>query len=666
MCFITNNDNLQKRMKFKEVKKIIAVAMAVSTFAPSAVYAAEPIIPPEAQETIVGHAETTNEMAHTENDVAENAQESTEFIPESAPEYVPDSETPEIPEVEGPEEPNSTPEGPEIPETPEVPEIPEVPETPEVSEPEIPDAPPATNPDITEEIIPEDNSSTEEIEEIPETPSSESTTIENATTESTSSVLPTTPSFIGFYKKPHRFYTVARRYAFAKVDTVIKEEMKEDSRTVATLADEGVCFLLKEEGDWYFVESGTVRGFLPKSAVVTGAQANHFIKEYRKIPGYTDNIESVAPVAQELIPSDENEAYFYTMGTTKQTIVDKVYTLSTASVLNVREGKGTDNRIIGELPQNTLCYILADINEDWVYIEADDVRGFASKKYLRIGEDVNQEVVEQGEEAYAKAIPKVNPEENKAFYYTHTSIKTDASTSKLREEIVEYASQFIGNPYVWGGTDPVKGADCSGFVQTIYRTYGVELPRVAADQAYAGEQIPVSEAQPGDLIFYKNNSGYIHHVVMYAGDGKTVEAKGRAYGIVSDDVSTTACWAVRLLDDETEEIASSSDIHEVNATEDMYGESLGEFHITYYCACEKCCDVETGLTATGTQVAEGRTIAVDPSVIPYGTQVIIGGHVFTAEDCGGAIKKNRIDIYVNSHERALDLGRDKMEVFLIK
>ena len=83
----------------------------------------------------------------------------------------------------------------------------------------------------------------------------------------------------------------------------------------------------------------------------------------------------------------------------------------------------------------------------------------------------------------------------------------------------------------------------------------------------------------------------------------------------------------------------SGDIAEVNAEPAMYGENLGEFRLTYYCSCEICCDVETGITATGTPVIEGRTIAVDPSVIPYGTQVIINGHIFTAEDCGGASRE---------------------------
>lgn len=91
--------------------------------------------------------------------------------------------------------------------------------------------------------------------------------------------------------------------------------------------------------------------------------------------------------------------------------------------------------------------------------------------------------------------------------------------------------------------------------------------------------------------------------------------------------------------------------------------SLGEFVISYYCSCEKCCNKSDGITATGTQATEGRTIAVDPSVIPYGTMVVIDGHTYIAEDCGGAIKGNRIDIYMDSHEEALKAGVKTAEVF---
>ena len=86
-------------------------------------------------------------------------------------------------------------------------------------------------------------------------------------------------------------------------------------------------------------------------------------------------------------------------------------------------------------------------------------------------------------------------------------------------------------------------------------------------------------------------------------------------------------WATRILEDN--EAVVDGGIGEVNATTDMYGTCLGNFKITYYCACEKCCNKADGITATGSRVAEGRTIAVDPSVIPYGTKVIIGGAVIT-------------------------------------
>lgn len=97
--------------------------------------------------------------------------------------------------------------------------------------------------------------------------------------------------------------------------------------------------------------------------------------------------------------------------------------------------------------------------------------------------------------------------------------------------------------------------------------------------------------------------------------------------------------------------------------------SLGEFKLTAYCACEKCCgkapsDPYYGITAYGYQTTAGRTIAVDPNVIPIGSEVIINGHTYVAEDIGGAIKENRIDIYFNTHQEALEFGVQYAEVFI--
>ena len=96
--------------------------------------------------------------------------------------------------------------------------------------------------------------------------------------------------------------------------------------------------------------------------------------------------------------------------------------------------------------------------------------------------------------------------------------------------------------------------------------------------------------------------------------------------------------------------------------------NLGMFTLTAYCPCYQCCGKwsEFGLTATGTVPAQGRTIAVDPDVIPYGTQVIINGNTYVAEDCGGAIQGNKIDIFFNNHDDALIFGIQTAEVKIIK
>lgn len=114
---------------------------------------------------------------------------------------------------------------------------------------------------------------------------------------------------------------------------------------------------------------------------------------------------------------------------------------------------------------------------------------------------------------------------------------------------------------------------------------------------------------------------------------------------------------------------------EVEIAEEPELISLGEFKVSYYCSCEACTGEwamnrpideegnERVKTASGAVAEAGKTIAVDPDVIPYGTEVIINGHTYTAQDCGGAIKGNRIDIYCDSHEEALQNGLDYYEVF---
>ena len=105
-----------------------------------------------------------------------------------------------------------------------------------------------------------------------------------------------------------------------------------------------------------------------------------------------------------------------------------------------------------------------------------------------------------------------------------------------------------------------------------------------------------------------------------------------------------------------------------SATLDI-GESLGEFKLTAYCPCVTCCGKSDGITATGTTATEDRTIAVDPSVIPYGSTVTLyyedgTVHTYTAEDCGGAIRENRIDVFFNSHEAARAFGVQSAMVYV--
>ncbi|RGD65088.1 peptidoglycan endopeptidase [Lachnospiraceae bacterium OF09-6] len=127
---------------------------------------------------------------------------------------------------------------------------------------------------------------------------------------------------------------------------------------------------------------------------------------------------------------------------------------------------------------------------------------------------------------------------------TDTTIDSSASDSSLGQQIADYAVQFVGNPYVYGGTSLTNGTDCSGFTMSVMANFGIGLARTAADQSYGGTSVAISDIQPGDLLFYSDGSG-ISHVALYIGGGQIVHAATESQGIIISNYNydTPVCAA---------------------------------------------------------------------------------------------------------------------------
>lgn len=189
--------------------------------------------------------------------------------------------------------------------------------------------------------------------------------------------------------------------------------------------------------------------------------------------------------------------------------------------LNVRSEPSTGSKIWTQISKEDR-YTVLDQLDGWVQIELDtgdsgDGEDSAnSDKAFIATRDNNVEV----RYALTEAI-KFSPVEERAN-----------QQAALRGKVVNYALKFVGNRYVWGGTNPNTGADCSGFVQYVMRNAaGVSLPRTSREQAKTGRAVTSSEMMPGDLIFYANSKGTVNHVAMYIGNGQIVHAASRRSGI---------------------------------------------------------------------------------------------------------------------------------------
>ena len=134
-------------------------------------------------------------------------------------------------------------------------------------------------------------------------------------------------------------------------------------------------------------------------------------------------------------------------------------------------------------------------------------------------------------EAPETEAPETEAPETEAPETEAPETEAPASDSSVGQEIANYAVQFVGNPYVYGGTSLTNGTDCSGFTQSVMANFGIYIARTAADQAYGGTSVSVSDIQPGDLLFYSDGSG-ISHVALYIGGGQIVHAATESQGII--------------------------------------------------------------------------------------------------------------------------------------
>ena len=264
--------------------------------------------------------------------------------------------------------------------------------------------------------------------------------------------------------------------------------------------------------------------------------------------------------------------------------------------LNVRETPSTSGKLVGKMRNHAAGEVL-EVVDGWAKIQSGEVTGYVSCEYFLLGADaVNaaKDVVETVAIAkenglnirqepttdspvmtqIAKGVEldfvedlgdwiHVTIDDDDAYVYAqYVDVQTKLATavtmselrygngvSDLRVDLVEYAKQFLGNPYKFGGTSLTKGCDCSAFVQGVYKKFGIKLERTSVAQSKKGTTIKVSELKPGDLIFYSKN-GTINHVAMYIGNGQVIQASDPKSGIkISKYNYRTPTKCVRMIND---------------------------------------------------------------------------------------------------------------------
>lgn len=214
----------------------------------------------------------------------------------------------------------------------------------------------------------------------------------------------------------------------------------------------------------------------------------------------------------------------------------------------VRSSTSDDSEWNGKLYPGNSVTLQGPVGE-WTAVTSGNITGFIRSQYLMKMEDAQKkirqmeaEALRNGNEVTFSHGETKEEEEARLQAEAEQRAREEAERKqKQRQAVVDYACQFAGNPYVWGGTSLTNGADCSGFVQSVYAHFGVSLPRTSSAQRSAGYEVSYSEVQPGDIICYSG------HVGIYAGNGQIINAQDPAHGIGLSSATYTSILTVRRI-----------------------------------------------------------------------------------------------------------------------